>query len=109
MIENDKILKGLLSDGMETVHFSYQLIISKKSKDVTVGMTYLNQANTFFTIARTFYYQTRNYNDECSLIPLFYSFGRYNYHVLNFAISEKKTEKFVIKSYLKLLNEYQGI
>lgn len=106
--KEDKILVGLFFDGMMTLQESYQLLIVEKIQEDGVGLAYLNQANTFFATARTFYFM----NDFSSIQPLesfFFLFSRYNYAVLKYMSLKEVSPNNISMIYSELINESKWI
>ncbi|MDT1956815.1 hypothetical protein MX629_00075 [Carnobacterium divergens] len=108
MREKEKILKGLLFDGVITLQWSYQLIIIEGRKVDGIGLCYLNQSNTFFTCARTLYYM-HNYDLDQELKSFFFAFSRYNHELLNYIRKEKSVTTDVSSAYTAFMSESKEI
>lgn len=102
--EQKKIFDGLISDGGITVYFC-QKYINENPGNILIGLAYLNQANTFFTAAKTIYYEHESEFYDKKLQSLFYEFGNYNKLVLKSL--QEKDFVMINKQYDKLLKELE--
>lgn len=78
-MENIKVLNGLMTDGITAIFLSYELF-SKKNTELMLA--YLNQANTFFTNAKTVYYSENNDYKCTNTEQILYKFGELNEVIL---------------------------
>lgn len=105
MVEDKKkILKELISDGMITTYYSYKYTVKlpENMQDKTVGLTYLTQANTFFTAAKTLYYEHEELFPGKELQDVFFEFGKYNNELLK-NIRRKDEDYSVVSYYFETL------
>lgn len=102
------VLKGLISDGMIAVFYSYRYLVKEK-ENIELGLVYLNEANSFFTAAKILYYENEARFLEKKLVDIFYEFGRYNDEILRKLRRNEKSDTGATKAFFELSNELQWL
>ena len=108
MRKKEKILKGLLFDGVITLQWSYQLVIVEGRTIDGLGTCYLNQATTFFTCVKTLYYTHNDMLDQ-QLESFFFAFSRYNHELLNYVRKGDSVTSEVSKAYHTFISESKEV